>query len=482
MASEVQNKESVSVKKGTDPQFFILVIVFFFWGFVAAANDILIPVFKKFFTLELWQAQLVSLVFYIAYTVGSIIYLALSKAMNTDLLNKIGYKNGIAIGLLISGIGALIFYPAADTNSYTLFLTGLFVVGLGFSLQQTAAQPFAIALGDPASGAKRVNFAGGINNFGTTLGPILVSFAIFGSVAAGAAEKATISSVKIPYLILAASFFFFAVFFRFVKMPSVTQNEPVEKGFGALKYPQLVLGMLAIFLYVGVEVTIGANLSDFLKQKEGLQENELAPYISLFWASLMVGRWTAGVSVFDPSPSARKFLMIIVPYIAFGVYLLINFARGTDLAPLYIYGVCIISIIIAFFVSQDKPAKMLLTFASFGIIAMLIGIFATGKVALYALISGGLFCSVLWPCIFSLAVAGLGKYTSQGSAFLIMMIMGGGFVSFFQSWISKFIGIQESYWVAVVCFAYLAWFAIRVRNVLKSQGIDYEEVASEGGH
>ena len=476
---------SVTTQKpqtGTHPQFFILVTVFFFWGFVAAANDILIPVFKMFFNLEQWQAQLVSFAFYIAYTVGSIIYLAVSKVMGTDLLNRIGYKNGIAIGLFISGLGALIFYPAAQANSYALLLTGLFVVGLGFSLQQTAAQPFAILLGDPASGSQRVNFAGGINNFGTTLGPILVSYAIFGSVTAGAASTATVDSVKAPYLILGALFFFFALFFRLVKLPSVTEDQPIEGGFAALKYPQLVLGMLAIFLYVGAEVTIGANLGEYLIREDGMKEDQIAPYVSLFWASLMIGRWTAGVSVFNPSPTMRKVLTVVVPYIAFGVYLLINYIRGTELTPLYIYSVCVLAVIVAFFISQDKPARMLLTFSLFGAGATLIGILASGQLALYALISGVMFCSVMWPCIFSLAIAGLGKHTPQGSAFLIMMIMGGGFVSMFQSWLSGHIGIQQSYWVPVACFLYLAWFAVKVKGVLKTQGIDYEQAVAGGGH
>jgi FHS family L-fucose permease-like MFS transporter len=468
---------TLTQKPGTDPQFYVLITVFFFWGFVAAANDILIPVFKKFFELKQWQAQLVSVAFYIAYTVGSLLYLLVSKLLKKDLLNFIGYKNGIAVGLFISGLGALIFYPAAEANSYELLLTGLFVVGLGFSLQQTAAQPFAIALGDPASGAQRVNFAGGINNLGTTLGPILVSFAIFGTVSAAGGE-ATIGSVKAPYLILGAAFFLFAVFFRFSRLPALTQTQTQEKGFAALGYPQLVLGMLGIFLYVGVEVTIGANLSEFLKVKEGLSEGQLAPYVSLFWASLMVGRWTAGVSVFNPGPVLKKWLYLLVPYLAFGVYLLLNAIRGTDLTPLYVYAVNILAIVTAFFLSQDKPARMLLIFSLMGLLFVLVGIFAEGQLALYSLISGGLACSVMWPCIFSLSVAGLGRHTSQGSAFLIMMIMGGGLVSFLQSYVSELIGIQQSYWVAVLCFAYLAWFAIKVKQVLQKQGIDYDQQVS----
>src|ERR1700712_1701503 len=200
-------------------QFGTLIIVFFFWGFVAASNDILIPVFKKAFSLSQAQSQLVSVAFYVAYTVGSIIYFGISKMIGGDLLNKMGYKNGIAVGLIISAIGTLLFYPAANNASFTLMITGLFVVGLGFSLQQIAANPLAIIMGDPKTGAQRLTMAGGINNLGTTIGPLLVSFAIFGSVAAGS-SVASIESVKIPYLILGVAFILVALFLKFSSVPN----------------------------------------------------------------------------------------------------------------------------------------------------------------------------------------------------------------------------------------------------------------------
>src|SRR5450432_1432935 len=191
-----------------------LISVFFFWGFVAASNDILIPVFKEKLNLEQWQSQLISVAFYVAYTVGSIIYFLISKASGGDILNKIGYKNGIAIGLIISAIGTLLFYPAANNASFILMITGLFVVGLGFSLQQIAANPLAIIMGNPKTGSQRLIMAGGVNNFGTTIGPLLVSFAIFGSVSS-ANTNASIESVKVPYLILGLAFLLVAVFFKF---------------------------------------------------------------------------------------------------------------------------------------------------------------------------------------------------------------------------------------------------------------------------
>ncbi|ATL49549.1 MFS transporter [Chitinophaga caeni] len=472
---------STQSKQGTHPQFFVLVMVFFFWGFVAASNDILIPLFKEKFHLEQWQSQLVGFAFYIAYFVGAIIYFIVGKIWGTDPLNRIGYKNGIVYGIIFSGLGTLVFYPAAQTESFALMLTALFMVGLGFSLQQIAANPFAIALGDPADGAKRLNAAGGINNFGSTLGPVLVSIAIFGEATKDAAKNAPISAVKIPYLVLGVLFILVAIVFYMSKLPAVRNDEKMEKGFGALKYPQLVLGMVAIFIYVGVEVSIASNLGEYLKVTENLDSSQISHYVSLFWASMMMGRWTAGTSAFNPSATWKKILTVIVPYIAFVVYLLINAIREGDVSDLYIYGVCISFIVVAFFLSQDKPARQLLVFALFGIAAMVIGLVTTGKVALFAFISGGLFCSVMWPCIFTLATAGLGKYTSQGSAFLIMMILGGAIVPLVQGGLADTIGIHTSYIIPVLCFAYLAFYAIRVKSILKSQGIDYESAIS-GGH
>src|SRR5882762_3086418 len=203
-------------------QFSVLISVFFFWGFVAASNDILIPVFKEKLHLEQWQSQMISFAFYVAYTVGSIIYFLISRAIKGDILNRIGYKNGIALGLVISAIGTLLFYPAAEAASFPLLITGLFIVGLGFSLQQTAANPLAIVMGDPKTGSQRLSMAGGVNNFGTTIGPLLVSFAIFGTAKAeaGVTKVASISSIKTPYLILGAAFLLLALIFKFSSIPN----------------------------------------------------------------------------------------------------------------------------------------------------------------------------------------------------------------------------------------------------------------------
>jgi FHS family L-fucose permease-like MFS transporter len=483
----------VAPSKTNWAQFGTLISVFFFWGFVAASNDILIPVFKEKFALSQAQSQLVSFAFYVAYTVGSIIYMIISSLVGSDLLNKIGYKNGIAVGLIISAIGTLLFYPAANTSSFTLMLSGLFIVGLGFSLQQIAANPLAIVIGDPKTGSQRLTMAGGVNNFGTTIGPLLVSFAIFGS-ASSANTNASIESVKVPYLILGLAFVLVAVFFKFSSIPNKIDLDSVSASASesdskllhrrsAISYPQLWMGMIGIFVYVGVEVSTASNLPGYLAQDLHVSTDKVAPFISLYWASLMIGRWTGAVGAFNVGKSASQILRFVMPYLAFCVFLLVNKIANHDITPFYVYALLIIVMIIGDLFSKGSPARMLLIFSSLGITALCIGMLTSGMVSVYAFTSVGLFCSTLWPCVFTLAVTGLGKHTNQGSSLLIMMIMGGGIISILQGILAdKIVGIHYSYIMGVACFAYLAFYAVRAKSLLKAQGIDYDALQSSGGH
>ncbi len=471
------NSENLQTKWG---QFIPLVTVFFFWGFVAASNDILIPVFKKAFDLTQGESQLVSLAFYIAYTVGSLIYMGISYVIKQDIINKIGYKNGLALGLFISALGTLLFYPAANTGSFALMLSGLFIVALGFSLQQTVANPLSIALGPITTGSQRLTLAGGINNLGTTIGPLIVSYAIFGS-SDNSNTEMSIESVKIPYLILGLAFLIVAILLKLSPLPDrpkaieEMQSDTHSKGGSALKYPQLILGMIAIFLYVGVEVATASNLPAYMQSEMGFLTKDIAPYISLYWASLMIGRWTGAVEAFSSDFNLQKILKFLAPYLAFGVFLMVNAIAKHDLTPFYIYGLIILVLIGADILSKGNPARMLLLFSGLGIAALLIGMATSGMISVYAITSVGLFCSTLWPCIFTLAISGLGKNTSQGSSFLIMMIMGGGIVSWFQGYASESIGIQNSYIVGVLCFVYLAFYAWKVTRILRKQGIYFDE-------
>ena len=537
-----------------------LVTVFFFWGFIAAGNSIFIPFCKHYFNLDQFQSQLIDFAFYTAYYLGALALFAYGSLGGKDLVGKWGYKRSIVYGLLFSAIGAAAMIIAVNANTFAGMLAGLFIVALGFSLQQTAAQPFAISLGDPATGTSRVNLGGGINSFGTTIGPIVVAFALFGTTAAVTDEQiAALSLSKVIVLYSGVGALFIAaaaLFFFSKKVPSGIMLEAPEKankalalllimtglliicfvpvfssykvdlsnateaeihsmnsyrmkwllgtlavvvvglllanlsaqknaaGWGAMKYPQLVLGMLAIFVYVGVEVAVGSNLSELLKQQEfgGLQASEATPYVAMYWGSLMIGRWAGAVSAFNLSKQTKVLLQIIVPLIAFGILLGVGTLAGYEMKAMYYYIICVVIQIAAFYFSNDQPARTLMIFGFMGVVAMIIGIQTTGTVATYAFLSGGLCCSIMWPCIFTLSIAGLGKYTPQGSAFLIMMILGGGIIPPIQGKLADVIGIHESYWVPVICFAYLTFFAIAVKGILKRQGIDYEKSTAPTGH
>jgi MFS transporter, FHS family, L-fucose permease len=459
----------------------VLISVFFFWGFVAASNDILIPVFKEKLNLEQWQSQMISFAFYVAYTVGTIIYFIISKILKQDILNKIGYKNGIALGLLISATGTLLFIPAAHFESFPIMISGLFTVGLGFSLQQVAANPLTINLGDPKTGSQRLSMAGGVNNIGTTIGPLLIGYAIFGTIQFKN-ESSGFDTVLVPYLLLGLAFVIVAIIFKFSSIPNqlevVQTNDVITADAhkkNALQYPQLWLGMIAIFVYVGVEVSTVGNLPEFMKQHLNISTDKVSPFVSLYWASLMIGRWTASVGSFNIKDGWKSALNFIMPYIAFAFFLAVNKIANNDITPFYVYALIIIGLIIANLLSQGNPARQLMIFSFAGIVSLLIGMFSTGMVSVYAFISVGLFCSTLWPCIYTLAIAGLGKHTNEGSSFLIMMIMGGGVISLVQGALSsdQYLGIQGSYIVGIVCFIYLAFYAWKASSILKANKIDF---------
>jgi FHS family L-fucose permease-like MFS transporter len=472
----------------------VIISVFFFWGFVAAGNGILIPVYKEYLNLEQSQTMLIDFAFYVAYAVGTLIYLMVSEYLGCDLLNKIGYKNGIALGLCISASGTLLFIPAANYESFYILISGLFIVGLGFSLQQTAANPLVINIGNPQKGAQRLSLAGGVNNIGTMVGPILLTLALFGSVNSGT-SKLDIQSIKIPYLILGGAFFLVALIFKYSSVPNNvlhhSSNEEnthshstdVPDNFNTYesrkkitKYPQLILGMIAIFVYVGAEVSTVSNLPEYMRQELGIGSDEVAPYVSLFWASLMIGRWASAASNFSDARNIKSLLGFIFPYLAFALFLLVNYLYGTNVQQFLIYIPVILILVCADYFTKHHPALQLLVFSLLAVLALLIGMISGGWISVYAFISVGLFCSTLWPCIFTLAIAGLGTHTNKGSGLLIMMIMGGGIISVFQGFLAKenLLGIQHSYWLIICCFVYLGWYALKAKSILKNQGIVYE--------
>jgi len=460
--------------------------VFFFWGFVAASNTVLIPLFKRHFELMQWQSQLVDFAFYISYTVGSLIYFMVSVSAG-DPLNRIGYKRGLVLGLCISALGALGFVPAAGLGSYPLMLASLFVVGLGFALQQIVANPYVIALGAPETGAHRASLAQGINSFGTTLGPLLVSYAIVGSISGS--RDLGIEAVRVPYLVLCGAFLAFAVMLGLSHLPRVQGAEEMRRDLGALRHPQLVLGMVAIFVYVGTEVAIQSNMPELMRQPSmlGLEHEYTVHFISLYWGSLMIGRWTGAIGVFTQSTRLRNVLTVLVPLAAYAVILGVNAIKlgsaghPERMADLYAYLPFVLILIAGFFIVQQKPARTMMVFAAMAAVMMMIGLATHGKLSLYAFISGGLFCSVMWPCIFALSIAGLGRHTNQGSSLLVMMILGGALLPPIQGYLADRIDIHTSYFVPLLGFCYLAFYGWKVGRVLRAQGIDYDATVG-GGH
>jgi FHS family L-fucose permease-like MFS transporter len=196
----------------------------------------------------------------------------------------------------------------------------------------------------------------------------------------------------------------------------------------------------------------------------------------------MIGRWTGAIAVFNLSKTMKNLLTIVVPFFAFGVVLLVNYISGAHISELVIYALCVVLLVAGFLVGQQKPVRTLTLFGVLGVITMIIGLLTTGRLGLLAFISGGLCCSIMWPSIFALSIAGLGKYTSQGSAFLIMMILGGSIIPPVQGILADTSGIHFSYIIPVLCFSYLTFFALKAGNVLKKQGIDVDNMEASGGH
>lgn len=526
-----------------------LTTVFFFWGFIASGNTVFIPFCKEYFGLDQFQSQLIDFAFYGAYYLGALALFLISCSKGKDLVGSWGYKRTIVIGLLFSAIGAGAMILSVYNNVFSGMLFGLFIVALGFSLQQTSANPFMIILGDERTGSTRITLGGAVNSFGTTIGPLVISLALFGTTAAISDEHIKLlelDKVNILYGCVGLLFLGVALLFRLSKnVPHGKISEEItgqssekkaittlliitglliicfapvfysysgnfegdkenaeqirimgwlagllvvisglliayfkglkeKTGWGAMQYPQLTLGMLAIFIYVGVEVAIGSNLGELLQRRQGMDASGIAPYISMYWGSLMIGRWTGAVAAFNLTHTTKQELRFFIPLAAFGIILGAGYLWGYDINPLKWYIICVLIQILAFYATKDKPALTLGVFGILGAMAMVIGLTTTGMFSIYAFLSGGLFCSIMWPCIFSLALGGLGRHQTQGSAFLVMMILGGAIIPPLQGKLADIFDIQSSFIVGVICFAYLAFFAFFVKKLLRKQGVDFE--------
>ena len=457
--------------------FAIMTSLFFLWGFMTVFNDILIPRFKEAFTLDYYHAMFVQFAFFGAYFIGSLIYFIIS-ATSGDPIAKIGYKNGVVIGLLIAATGSALFWPAANAASYPMFLSALFIVGLGFAMLQIAANPYVTILGEEKTASSRLNLAQGFNSIGTTIGPLIGGYLIFQYFAKTGAHGA--ESVKVPYMAFCVIFLVLAAIFFFIKLPHVGEGR-IEPGAGALKHPHVVLGVIAIFMYVGGEVSVGSAIINFLGQPTvaGLNADDASKYVAIYWGGLMIGRFMGAVELSEMRAAKKQILLIIIPLLA---WLLLWIAKSAPLDALHgeakdsvlklwsdafmanwsvfkIYlpfvGLCWL----LFQFGQAKAGRTLLIFSLTVCALLLTAILVGGPVAMWCIVAIGLFTSIGWSNTFSLALEGTGIYKSQVSSLLVMAILGGAVLPPLQGKIADVThNLQLSFIVPLIAYAYVAFY------------------------
>ncbi len=433
-----------------------LTMLFFMWGFITSINDILIPFLKGVFELSHFQANLVQFAFFGAYFVVSLLYFVLSLTTG-DPIAKIGYKNGIIIGLILSAAGCFLFYPSAQFHSFTFFLSALACIGFGLTLLQIAANPYVAMLGKPETASSRLNLAQGFNSFGTTIGPVIGGYLIFKFFLTDANPGA--NSVKTPYIIFGIMFLLLAVIMKFAHLPLFTGGDKIERKPIALKHSNLFWGMFAIFFYVGAEVAIGSNLIAFLGLPNigGFAEVEASKYVAYYWGGAMIGRFLGSISLSEMKSSKKYSIMLVVGLALFVVIFLITKA---DIANVWYYLLFMAANYLVFILGKSLPARTLTIFSFSAIVLLIFGLFTTGKVAMWSILAIGLFNSIMWSNIFTLAIDGLDKYTSQGSSLLVMMIVGGAILPLMQGLFADMIGVQYSLFVPLFGYAYLIFYGL----------------------
>lgn len=458
--------------------------LFFMWGFMTVFNDILIPRFKEAFTLNYTQAMLVQFAFFGAYFIGSLLYFIISGTTG-DPIAKIGYKNGVVIGLLISATGSALFWPAANLTSYPLFLLALFIVGMGFAMLQIAANPYVTILGPEKTASSRLNLAQGFNSIGTTIGPIIGGFLIFEYFAHTGAHGA--ESVKVPYLAFCIIFLILAAVFFFIHLPHVGEGK-VEPGAGALKYPHVVLGVIGIFMYVGGEVSIGSAIISYLGQHSvaGMTALEASKYVSVYWGGLMIGRFMASVELSEMKKANKQISLIVIPLLA---YLLLwiaisapldamhggsafsaildawkeNFIQNWPMFRTYLPFVGLCWLLFQF--SQSKAARALAIFSGTVVALLLVAIITGGHVAMWCVVAVGLFTSIGWSNTFSLALEGTGVYKSQVSSLLVMAILGGAILPWLLGRVADLThNLQIAFIVPLIAYSYVMFYGLKGHN------------------
>ncbi|GGG01222.1 sugar MFS transporter [Pontibacter amylolyticus] len=459
-----QSTESTRDYRNYTSPLIVVTLLFFMWGFITCMNDILIPKLQEVFTLQLWQAMLIQTAFFGAYFIVSFLYF-ITSIVKGDPIQKIGYKNGIIIGLIVAALGCTLFYPAAEFHSYGLFLMALFVLASGITVLQITANPYVAILGPPETSSSRMNLSQALNSFGTTIAPIIGGYLIFDQVAS--AQIDTADSVKLPYLGLAALLLLLALLIKVARLPRLEGSGKIETGAGAMKHPHLVLGIICIFMYVGGEVSIGSALINYIKlpQITGLTESEAKHYLAFYWGGAMIGRFFGAVALSTLKRAGKFAVMALIALVTFvTVYALYDLNQAMIILGLIAVNVLVLML------ARFIPNRTVGLFAMAVIGLLLIGVVAEGSLAMWAIIAIGLFNSIMFPTIFDLAIKGLGRHTSQGSSLLVMAIVGGAIVPPLQGLFADLTGdLQLSFIIPMICYAYIVYYGFVGYKVKEAQ-------------
>jgi FHS family L-fucose permease-like MFS transporter len=459
--------------------FAIMTVLFFMWGFITVLNDILIPRLQDAFVLTNYKIMFIQTAFFGAYFIGSLLYFVISATAG-DPIAKIGYKNGVVIGLLLAALGSAMFWPAATGISYPLFLVALFIVGLGLAMLQIAANPYVTILGPERTASSRLNLAQAFNSVGTTIGPLIGGYLIFQYFAKTGAHGA--DSVKVPYLMFCIAFLILAAIFFFLHLPHVGEGK-IEPGAGALKYPHVLLGVLAIFMYVGGEVSVGSNIIKFLGQPNiaNMTEIEAKNYVSLFWGGMLIGRFMGAIELSEMKKAKKQVLLVVIPLLAYvflwdaisapldalhggsglhAAFALWNdqFVQNWSVFKIYLPLVGLCWLLFQF--GQALAERTLLIFSTTIVVLLAIAIIFGGKPAMWCVVGVGLFTSIGWPNIFSLALDGMGTYKSQVSSLLVMAILGGAILPPLMGKLADVWNRQDSFIVPLIAYAYVGFYGL----------------------
>ncbi len=456
--------------------FTTITFLFFLWGFITVMNDVLIPYLKQSFALTYFQAGLVQFAFFGAFFFVSLFYYLVSLAKG-DPINRLGYKTGIIIALLICGAGCVLFFPAAEFRQYEFFLGALFLLATGVTLLQIAANPYAAILGKPETASSRLNLAQGINSLGTTLAPVAGGLLLYKVFAHGGAV--TLDSIKLPYLIYGSLFAGLAAIVWKSHLPPFASAGTVEKGLGAFRYRHLRFGMIAIFMYVGGEVAIGSYLVSFIKEPHiaCLPDSVASLFLAYYWGGAMIGRLCGAISLSDiPSRVRKSLYMAVTAVVVFSVVYVVtairiengefhlDFMSPARVAPFLLLIVLNFG---AFMLGKGCPARALGVF-SFCLIGLLaVAAFTGGQLAFWAALGTGLFNSIMWSNIFTLAIKDLRQYTAQGSSLLVMMIVGGAIVPLLMGATADRFGIQIAFAMPMINYLYIAFYGFYGHRIVE---------------